>query len=445
MLSRWTYIERGTIISALAIGPWIAIAFTGGDLGHMALPELLIRFAIAAPVLALIGAGLSIWLHKRLAVRGIEWGGYEETAALLKQAGSELVTGKPDEKLLGSANRQTDNQDGRATGVYLYNRIAQLRQLDSFRRKARPNPIPLAKRILWTLLLALMAGATLLGASVLTAKLPMLTRLIVSLALVPLFITAVLIVGLGLRSADAWLYKIAGLRAPTRSTVKLRKRDVRSAAGQWHVQNRGPDIPLFRVVLGVICLIAIGLYVLREYDDEIFGSDPIVVESLSEPADIAAQRPAAVATPRPRATPAPRSSSASPPAPRPRRAEPEVRIGDLWKRLGGNGTLIQADPTALGYAGWSIDSLRQAFARYKQDRLDEWYILHVREHPHDAGKVTFRLTLQPYGHISDIQLLASQIGDSGFTNGLIDRLEAIELGSTALDPVTVTLAYDFRL
>lgn len=443
MLSRWTYIERGAIISALAIGPWVAIALTGGKFGRLSLPELLTHFAIAAPILALLGAGLSVWLHKRLAVRGIEWGGYEETAALLKQAGSELVTGKPDEKLLGSANRQAENQDGRATGVYLYNRMAQLRQVDSFRRKARPNPIPLLKRVLWTLLLALMAGAILLAASTVAAGLPTTTRIIAGVIVTPLFLTALLILGVGLRSADSWLYKIAGLRAPTRSTVKLRKREVRSAAGQWHVQNRGRDIPLLRVVLGVICLIAIGLYFLREYDDEIFGSDPYIVEADPAPEEIAELRPEPVATPRPRVTPAPRSAST--PAPRPRRAEPEVRIADLWKRLGGNGTLIQADPTALSYAGWSLDSLRQAFARYKQDRLDEWYILHVREHPHDAGKVTFRLTLQPYGHVSDIQLLASQIGDSAFTNGLIDRLEAIELGSTALDPVSVTLAYDFRL
>ncbi len=443
MLSRWTYIERGATIAALAIAPWVTILTISGETGSLALADLVMRFAMVASVLALLGAGLSLLLHKRLAVRGIEWGGYDETAALLKQAGSELVSGKPDEKLLGSANRQADNQDGRATSLYLYNRMAQLRQQDSFRRKTRPNPVPTAKRLIWTFLLALMAGAILVWPSSIAAQLTPTTHLIVGLALTPFFLTAVMMLGLGLRSADAWLYKIAGLRTPARSTVKLRKREVRSVAGQWHVQNRGPDIPLFRVVLGVVCLIAIGLYMLREYDDVIFKPEPVEVATAPETVDQA--RPQPVSTPRPQATAQPRPRTASTPTPRPRPREPQVRSADLWKRLGGNGTLVQADPTALGYAGWSIDSLRQAFARYKQDRLDEWYILHVREHPHDAGKVTFRLTLQPFGNVSDIQLVASQIGDSTFTNGLIDRLEAIELGSTALDPVSVTLAYDFRL
>lgn len=441
MLSRQTYIERGVTITALGIAP-LLVAALGKPVESLAeLSAPLRTLAMLVPGMIVIGILGGLFTYRRKLRGALNWGGMEETAALLKQAAGEFVVGKADNKLIGQAHRATEGQEGRAAGYYCYARIQELRKSETIKRSHSANPVSLGKRILWTLILLICVALYLAWPAAHLLGLSHSVILAAAAALAPITLTALLILGLGITGADGWLVAIGHLRLPKREyKPRLRKREVASAAGNWHKRESGRRIPVIRWVFGLIILTAGGVFFLRNYGDTLLAQ----FQPLPPPPQVAETTPPPparpISTPAPKATPAHRAAT-----PPPRRTNPADRQlqAAIDARIPSNGILITANLDELAFAGWDARHLDTVLAGYKRDRLDEWYQIYLQRTPFARGKVVFRVTLLAQGRVGEVRKISSDLADD-FVYGLIDRLQAMDLGSSALDPVTIVLAMDFQ-
>ena len=263
--------------------------------------------------------------------------------------------------------------------------------------------------------------------------------IIPGLLLLPIWVTGVLICGFGLSNADSWLRKLPGRDYQP----KLKPRGTRTTAGSWHTKESRQDLPIIRGLMIVLLVLAGALYLLREYTGDFFTADQDLYAEQDytpapEPPDAARTQPRADTSAAAARAPKPRA-----PAPEP---TPDVRVRssmEVWSKLPPQGVILQVDANTLAFAGWDIQEVSKAFDQAKQ-RLDEMYLVYLRDHPGAQGRITLQLNLQPWGGVSDIQTIASEFNDSDFVFALIDRLEAIKLKPGALDPVPVLLSMDFR-
>lgn len=438
MLSRKVFVERGATLAGCAGAPLLAAALFEPASNLAELVEHLPGLGALIVLMAALGGSLAWLLHRSLLSGMTQWGGRQETAALIKLAAAELVAGNTKTRLFKAANRQANGQDGRATALYLYARTTQLRKADALKRTIQANPVGLAPRMAWSLILLLVSTTPLLFPLLRAQGVPLNAVLALLLLSLPVFLIGLLICGLGYSGAENWIRNFRGFG---RSTPKLRRREVKSVAGTWHKQTRGSDFPLFRALLVVLLLISATLYFLREYGGTYFDLPGTRHTEIADLAEFEVATPASTPrpTPRPRQTVTTRSPQTEP-AGRPATAAPNQA---LWDRLAPNGLAIDADIDALRYAGWDANSIAAAFTQAKS-RMDEWYREHLRDYPHARGRVAFRLTLQPFGGISHVQVLSSELDDPPFLNAVRDRLEAVALTPGALDPVAASVAFDFR-
>ena len=437
MLRRIVYIERGAIVGACAIAPLLAAST---QLGRDQIPQvqqLLAPLIYLAPALALLGAVIGLLVHRAQASGHVRWGGHEETTTLLKQGVAELVSGQTDSRLNDAAMAQANAQEGRVAAIYLLSRMAQIRQAQVL-KQAWPNPISWSKRAAWSFNLLLVSACALLVPAAMASGVSWMVFIIPALLLLPIWVTGVLICGLGLSNADSWLRKLPGREFQP----KLKPRGTRTTAGSWHTKESRQDLPIIRGLMIVLLVIAGALYFLREYTGDFFTTD----EDLYADQDYApAQEPPEVARIPSRADTSP---AARLPAPRASTPEPtpDVRVRssmEVWSKLPPQGVILQVDANTLAFAGWDTQEVSKAFDQAKQ-RLNEMYLVYLRDHPGAQGRITLQLNLQPWGGVSDIQTIASEFNDSNFVFALIDRLEAIKLEPGAMDPVPVLLSMDFR-
>lgn len=436
MLRRIVYIERGAIVGACAIAPLLA-AFLQVD--HTQIPtatDLLFPLTWLMPLLGALGAGLGMLVHRSHATGHIQWGGHEETSTLLKLGVAELVSGQPDARLNDAAMAQANAQEGRASAIYLLNRMAQMRQTQVLER-AWPNPTPWLKRAAWSFNLLLVSMTALMLPPAISSGLSWWVFIVPALLLLPIWVTGILICGLGQKNADSWLRKLPGREYKP----KLKPRANRTVAGSWHTKESRQDLPIIRGLIIVLLVIAGALYFLREYTGGSFSFNEDRY-AYTEPEPTSAPSPPKTQTAA-RSTPAVARPITQRPAPEP---TPDTRVRssmEVWSKLPPRGVILQVDSNTLAFAGWDIEEVSKAFDQNKK-RLDELFNAHLRDHPNSRGRITVQLNLQPWGGVSDIQTVASEFNDSTFVFALIDRLEALKLKAGALDPVPVLLSMDFR-
>lgn len=434
MFNRWVYIERFFVLGVCGIAPLIAAPWLWRN--DASLAAAVVSLAGIMLVSAIAGILLGLLFHRTLTLGSIPWGGHEETAALVKQAIGEIIGGNADDKLNQQAITQANAQEGRATGIYLTLRLSQLRQQKS-KTGGAANPITLGTRIFWIAL-----GLALASLGALQPKLvPQLNpnwALLGLAVLAPLWLTALAIAGFGIASASQWIPIPGG----NNKEPKIKARGSRSAAGSWHTKNNRSDVPLFRIILITPIAIATALYLLREYGPQPTqpGFDEV---SFQEDADIKPSPPQAI-QPALREKPGPKPAAPSQKA----IAQQQKRVTtqavvDEWDEIPPNGNSLKADQQALQYAGWNSQDLLRALDESRQ-RVNQWYFSHLRDNPTAIGRISLRLSLNPGGYISDIEVLASEIGDPTFTNALRDRLEASALPTGATDNISVVLSMDFR-
>ena len=438
MLRRIVYIERGAIVGACAIAPLLAALAQFGRDQIPQVQQLLAPLIYLAPALALIGAVIGLLVHRSHASGHVRWGGPEETTTLLKQGVAELVSGQTDSRLNDAAMAQANAQEGRVAAIYLLSRMAQMRQAQVL-KQAWPNPISWSKRAAWSFNLLLVSACALLVPAAMASGVSWIVFIIPGLLLLPIWVTGVLICGFGLSNADSWLRKLPGRDYQP----KLKPRGTRTTAGSWHTKESRQDLPIIRGLMIVLLVLAGALYLLREYTGDFFTADQDLYAEQDytpapEPPDAARTQPRADTSAAAARAPKPRA-----PAPEP---TPDVRVRssmEVWSKLPPQGVILQVDANTLAFAGWDIQEVSKAFDQAKQ-RLDEMYLVYLRDHPGAQGRITLQLNLQPWGGVSDIQTIASEFNDSDFVFALIDRLEAIKLKPGALDPVPVLLSMDFR-
>ena len=432
MLSRGVFVERGAVIAGCALAPLLGLAL---GLDPMT-PRHVAGLAGLMLLMAGTGALAGLFAYRHTVTSGIGWGGLEETSALIKQAAAELVTGHADSRLMETVARNANGQEGRANALYMHVRLAQLREAGAYQQKAQPNPVPAWRRSVWSAVL--LSSSLCAFASTLAPQfgLPSWTPLVVIAVLAPLWLQAFAVTGLG-STRRLSLPKFRRKDADQDLKVDLRHRQFKTAAGSWHTRPSGPDVPVLKFLMVGILLIAVLLYALREYGPDMLGLDPRYRPQEIEPEIVTTPPPEVTqATPKPTAQVTPRRA-APPPQP------PTASTGVLWARVPPRGVALQVSARAMEFAGWDLRYVEAVFAEHKS-RLDEWYTRYEHRHPGTAGRISFQMVLQPYGGVSDIRLVDSEMGAQELINGLRDRLEAIDFGRTALDPVPIVLAMDFR-
>lgn len=441
MLRRIVYIERGAIVGACAIAPLLAALLQFGSTQIPTIHVLLLPLAWLVPTLGLIGAVLGAVLHRSHATGHIQWGGHDETSTLLKQGVAELVSGQPDSRLNDAAMAQANAQEGRAAAIYLLSRMSQMRQTQIL-SKAWPNPMRWTKRAAWSFNLLLVSATALMIPPGMASGLHWLVFIIPGLLLLPIWVTGILICGLGQKNADSWLRKLPGREYKP----KLKPRGNRTVAGSWHTKESRQDLPIIRGLIIVLLVIAGALYFLREYTGGYFSNADDVyaqIEPQAESTDQATENTEIAARPAPAQQTSRRAVAQATPEP-----TPDLRVKysmEAWSRLRPNGFVLQVDTDRLAFHGWNVDEVNSAFTRAKS-RLDEQFAVHLREHPATQGRITFQIKLQPWGEVADIEIIASELNDSTFVFALVDHLEAVNIKpeADALDPVTALLSMDFR-
>ena len=440
MISRGSLAERGAIIAGCIITPALVAFFLPFDSDWIRYGKrLLLTLGLALPLGAAIGFAATWFGFVRWQRRQSVWTTSEEAAALMKQCAVELVTGNAVPALLEAAQKAGQKQEGRVAALYLAERIEQLRrEQPAPAAAAAANPVPWKKRLAW--------GSGLLLSSLTLALLPVFTRLgipvpaalVVAVLLLPLWVTGIFVSVAGQAGADWWLNAIdlSKLIKQREFKPKLRKPTITTVAGSWHTRRSAHDVPIFRGLLAIILIISTGLYFLREYTADYF----LAPTSEAPLPDSAPAPPTTAATPRP--TTPPRRVTATP-VPTPRVAPPPSDRPQAWNRLEAGGALLEADEQRLRYAGWDIAHIRSVLTEAKP-RLDQWHAEQLRDNPRLSGRISFELVLQPYGRISRSTIIASEFDNETFVNGLLDRLDALDFGSGAFDPVTLVLSVDFR-
>ncbi|MGJ8668626.1 MAG: hypothetical protein ACSHXK_03970 [Oceanococcus sp.] len=439
MLQRLVYIERGAILGGCILAPVLACLWTYQNKVDVNSAALILATSLAAFTAA--GAILGLITHRILALGTVQWGGNEETSALIKTAIGELIGGRPDKKTNDAAIAQANAQEGRATAIYLSLRLLQLRQ-QGVMKIGTSNPISAPRRIAWSCLALFIGCAAALTPALLPTSAFLSNPHLLAIALLsPIWLTGAAIAALGLNRADAWIYSLKpGTRA---RQPKLRARGNTSTAGQWHKKDSRTDIPVLRIVLLAPVAIAAALYLLREYGPDLSKSTTAIAD-FDDTAQIA--KSVVPASPKRRqSSPPPQPSvpsAASVNSPT-RASQHAAQAQRNWPRIPANGSLLQADEASLSYAGWDISVVSRSLDEAKQ-RINQGYRSHLRDNPQTIGKIALQLTLQPSGRISDVTVLAAEFNDPAFVNSLRDRLEAVAMPAGAIDPVSVLLSMDFR-
>lgn len=442
MHSRGIFSERGAIAAGGIVAPTLVATLQPLPPDWLAyFANLAISLAWAIPLAAATGFGLCWFGFERWQKRQLLWTGAEGAAELMRLSAVELVTGNANPTLLASAQKNAANQEGRVAALYLAERVAQLRRAQPVTDVAVENPVRLLKRIEWT--------AGLFASSLALALLPAFSRLglpvsalyVIAFLLVPLWVTAVLTTIAGQPNADHWLnaYKLPKLFKP--SAPKLRKPTVTTVAGSWHTRTSATDVPIFRGLLVTILIIAAGLYFLRDYTGDYFRLAEPVPELLPEPSQLEIFATAPIAAPPPRA--APRNPVSAQQAATPSPVEPRLQEPNAWSQLGPRATYLEADREKLRYAGWDYQRIAATLNTAKP-RLDSWYFEQLPRNPQLRGRITIGLTLIPSGRIGNAIIVSEDINDAIFVNGLLDRLDALDFGTGAFDPVQVSYSLDFR-
>jgi TonB family protein len=67
----------------------------------------------------------------------------------------------------------------------------------------------------------------------------------------------------------------------------------------------------------------------------------------------------------------------------------------------------------------------------------------LRSNPALQGKLVLKLTIEPSGQVSDVQVVSSELGDDELERKLVQRIRMFSFLSKDVPPVTTTKPIDF--
>ncbi|MFQ5642527.1 MAG: TonB family protein [Thiogranum sp.] len=90
----------------------------------------------------------------------------------------------------------------------------------------------------------------------------------------------------------------------------------------------------------------------------------------------------------------------------------------------------------------SIEEIQVVFDRNKS-AIYGLYNRALRKDPTLQGKLVIRLTIDPSGKITAINMVSSELGDPALERKLVQRIKMFNFGAKAVDAVTITYPIDF--
>lgn len=89
-----------------------------------------------------------------------------------------------------------------------------------------------------------------------------------------------------------------------------------------------------------------------------------------------------------------------------------------------------------------MENIRRTFEAAKS-RVYALYLQALNDNPNLAGKFVFRLVIEPDGSISELELVASELGVRGLENTILERVQDINFGPKEVSPTAVEYAFSF--
>lgn len=89
-----------------------------------------------------------------------------------------------------------------------------------------------------------------------------------------------------------------------------------------------------------------------------------------------------------------------------------------------------------------MESIRRTLERTKSN-VHSLYQQALLDNPSLGGKFTFKLVIQPDGSVSNLSLLASELGLNDLERSILDRIKAVNFGAREVSPTVVEYKFVF--
>lgn len=89
-----------------------------------------------------------------------------------------------------------------------------------------------------------------------------------------------------------------------------------------------------------------------------------------------------------------------------------------------------------------MENIRRTFEAAKSS-IYSLYLQALNDNPELAGKFIFRLVIEPDGSISELELVASELGTQGLEKTILERIRHISFGKKEVSPTAVEYAFSF--
>lgn len=94
------------------------------------------------------------------------------------------------------------------------------------------------------------------------------------------------------------------------------------------------------------------------------------------------------------------------------------------------------------YTGRSAESVRQVMDSNK-GAVFAIYNRALRKDPSLAGKMLFRMVIEPSGSIASVELLSSELADNALVQKILRRIKMINFGAATVEQTDVNYSFDF--
>ena len=101
-----------------------------------------------------------------------------------------------------------------------------------------------------------------------------------------------------------------------------------------------------------------------------------------------------------------------------------------------------APPSSTGKAGRSREEIEMVFDQNK-GAIYALYNRALRANPALQGKLVLKLTIEPSGQVSAVEVVSSELGDEELEKKLVQRIRMFTFLSKDVPPVTTTKPIDF--
>jgi hypothetical protein len=119
-----------------------------------------------------------------------------------------------------------------------------------------------------------------------------------------------------------------------------------------------------------------------------------------------------------------------------------TRVGGLIGGGGGGGNAGRPVAGSSGVAGRTDEEIQIVFDRYKA-ALYRLYNRELRNDPTLRGQMVLRLTIEPSGVVSFLELQSSDMNAPALVTQVLERVRTFDFGAKDVAPITIVYPIDF--